>query len=169
VPSPEAELELAARRLQGETLVRVHYLDPWPGIERDDAAADADTVGLAVYLGLASGRSVEVRWADELGIHHGFGVAVRDVGVPDGDLGRLTDATARWADRIGARITGATVTWGDTRAELRGPLAIGVGIGADYLRRVDYPRALLIDFAGAPRVAIEAPFASALSVFLRSP
>ena len=163
MPSPETELELAARRLQGQTLERVHYLDAWPGRERA-APTDRDEVGLAVVLGCAGGRFTEVRWADELGLHHGFGIALRELAAPDGDRGKLVDATARWGDRIGRQIAHATITWGDTRADLRGGFSIGIAIHSDYLRRADYPRALVLVLDDGRTITLETPMTNALFV-----
>jgi hypothetical protein len=146
VPSAETALELAARRLQGEVLARVDYLDAWPGRDRG-VVADRDAVELAVYLTMASGACFEVRWADTLGSHHGFGIDVREVRVRDGDRGKLVDATARWAD-------------------LRGSFAIGIAIHSDYLRRPDYPRALVVELDDARTVVVETRFENALTVRL---
>jgi hypothetical protein len=165
VRSAETALELAARQLLGEVLARVDYLDAWPGRERG-AVGDCEAVGLAVYLTMASGRCVEVRWADTFGMHHGFGIDVREVRVRDGDRGKLVDATARWADRIGRRIERAAIEWGDARADLRDGFAIGIAIHADHLRRPDYPRALAIELDDARTVAIETRFENALTVRL---
>lgn len=159
----ETALELLARRLEGESLSRVVYLDPWPGIDRADPS-DVDTVGLAVFLEISSGRILEVRWADELGLRHGFGVALREVALIDGDRGRLDDATDRWTALLGERITTATVRWGFIHDDLRQTFRIGLAICADHLTRADYPSALELVFADGSRVVIATGFSNGLVV-----
>jgi hypothetical protein len=159
----ETEMELIARRLEGETLARVHYVDAWPGVDRTSGDHGDDTVGIAVCLALASGRVLEVRWADELGLRHGFGIGLRELRVPDGDRGRLEDVTPRWGALVGTPITRATVQWGLVRNDLRSTFQIGLAICADHLTRADYPRALELTF-GVRRVAIDCMFTSSLVV-----
>lgn len=155
--TPEVALELAARRLEGETLLRVFYLDPWDGAARPAAPLhDRDRVGLAVVLELSSGRRVEVRWADELGLRHGFGIAMREVKILDADRGRLEEVSPRWGDRVGARIARASIQWGRVDQDLRSGFQIMVAIHADHLARPDYPRALELRLEGAGPVTIEA-------------
>jgi hypothetical protein len=163
VPSAETELELRARRLEGGALARVDYLDAWPGCERD-APDGRDDVGIAVYLTLHDGRCFEVRWADALGTHHGFGIDVREVRVRDGDRGKLVDATSRWGDRIGRKIARSSIVWGDARADLRRTFAIGVAIHSDYLRRADYARALVVELDDARAISFETRFENKLVV-----
>jgi hypothetical protein len=154
----ETDLELSARRLEGESIERVFAIHAWDAPVRDDTR-------LAVVLQLAD-RCVEARWADELGLHHGFHLALRDVRGPDEDRGRVVDLTADWRGRLG-RIARATIEWGDARADIRSGFAIGIAIHSDFLRRVDYPRGLMLDLPGG-QVAIETRFTNAITIAFRS-
>ena len=109
-------------------------------------------------------RIVELEWADDLGLHHGFHLALREVTGFDEDRGRVVEVTDEWArnGRLG-RIARATLEWGDARADLRSSLSIGVAIHADYLRRSDYPRTLTLRILGND-VAIETRFTNAIVV-----
>jgi len=161
---PETELELAARRLEGARLRRVVYLDPFDSSDRAMRVhPGGERVGLAIFLALAGGRIVEVRWSDDLGLRHGFGVALRDVILIDGDRGRLDDVTPSWADSIGVPIARAAIRWRPIEDDLRSTFKIGVAIHADHLSRSDYPAALELDI-GDRRISIETEFANHLIV-----
>jgi hypothetical protein len=139
--TPEAELELRARSLEGATIERVLYqrAERW-----DDANEHA--VLHAVFLELGA-RRMEIGTDDAFGTHHGFGISVRERRVIDRAFGEVVDVTAStaWKPHVGKEITRTRVGWGDVRSSLRTSLAIGVGIHADWLRRADYPAALEID------------------------
>ncbi len=180
---PETELELAARRLEGARLRRVVYLDPFDGggfasghpavgssaeaksgtkVDRG-SHPDGDRVGLAMFLELATDRIVCVRWSDDFGLRHGFGVTLSDVALIDGDQGRLDDVTPRWIGAIGRPITRASIRWRSIEEDLRGTFKIGIAIHADHLSRRDYPAALELD-VGDRRISIETGFQNHLIV-----
>jgi hypothetical protein len=161
VGSYEIDLELAARRLEGLMIERVFYLYTW-----DAPASMGEDALFAVVLDFGD-RCLEVCWADELGLHHGFHIALHDVTGPDPDRGRIVEVTDEWRkrDRL-KRIARATIEWGDVRADLRTNFAIGVAIHADHLRRIDYPRALVLRIVGHD-VAIETRFTNAITVTWR--
>ena len=56
---------------------------------------------------MASGRRFRFGFADELGLHHGFGITVHEVRVIDKDAGPLSDVTDSWPTF--RPITGASV------------------------------------------------------------
>ena len=165
--SAESELELRARSLEGATIGRVVY-------QRAERVDDREHAVLhAVFLELGP-RRVEIGTDDAFGSHHGFGVALRDKRVVDRAFGDVLDVTETpaWKPHVGQTITGARVAWGDVRSSLRGTLAIGVAIHADWLRRPDYPAAIEIVTPGG-RVTFAAarrgeggiiPFVNALLV-----
>ena len=139
--TPEAELELRARSLEGATVERVLY-------QRSERLDDREHAVLhAAFLELAGGRRMEIGTDDALGSHHGFGLSVRERRVIDRAFGELLDVTdtPAWHPHVSKAITRSRLAWGDVRSSLRTSLAIGVGIHADWLRRADYPAALEID------------------------
>lgn len=138
----ELDLELRVRQLEGETIARVHYQQlRWsaPGAWE----ATPHSVELAVFVECESGRRFRFGWADELGLHHGHGIALSEVRVLDRDAGPLTEVT--WPRR---RITGASVLWRNIYDSMRGGFL--VGIGGDHLRRQDYPQSIQLDLDGEP-------------------
>ena len=139
--TPEAELELRARSLEGATIERVLY----QRAERIDEKEHA--VLHAVFLELAGDRRIEIGTDDAFGAHHGFGVSLREKRVIDGAFGEVVDVTesTAWTPHARQTITRARVAWGDVRSSLRQSFAIGVAIHSDWLRRPDYPAALEID------------------------
>jgi len=165
--TPEAELELRARGLEGATIERVLY----QRAERVDDREHAVLHGVFLELG---DRRVEIGTDDAFGAHHGFGVSLREKKLIDrafGEIADVTDAPA-WKAHAGKSITRARIAWGDVRASLRQSFAIGVAIHSDWLRRPDYPAALELDTAGG-RVTFAAarrgedgivPFVNALLV-----
>ena len=165
--SPETELELRARGLEGATIERVLY----QRAERTDEKEHA--VLHAVFLELGS-RRMEIGTDDAFGAHHGFGVSLRERRLIDPAFGEIVDVTGApaWAPHAGKTITRARVAWGDVRSSLRPSFAIGVAIHSDWLRRRDYPAALELD-TSAGRVTFAAarrdkdgivPFVNALLV-----
>jgi hypothetical protein len=138
----ELELELRARQLVGETIEEVHYQQlPWTA--RAAIGDGSHGVELAVHLRMASGRRFRIGWADELGLHHGHHITVTELRVVDRDAGPLERID--WPRRT---IRAATIEWRDVREALRGSLRTMVGIGGDYLRRLDYPQTLQLDLDG---------------------
>ena len=166
--TPEAELELRARSLEGAIIERVLY----QRAERVDEKEHA--VLHAVFLEFGE-RRIEIGTDDAFGSHHGFGVAVRERKVIDRAFGEIVDVTGApaWTPHTGQAITRARIAWGDVRSSLRQSFAIGVAIHSDWLRRPDYPAAIEIDTA-AGRVTFAAarrgegggivPFVNALLV-----
>lgn len=166
--TPEGELELRARGLEGRAIERVLY----QRAERLDAAEHA--VLHCVFLELEGGRRSEIGTDDAFGSHHGHGVSLRERRVIDRAFGEIVDVTdtPAWAPHVRKAITRSRVAWGDVRSSLRQSFAIGVSIHADYLRRPDYPAAIEIDTT-AGRVTFAAarrgeggivPFVNALLV-----
>ena len=165
--TPESDLELRARALEGATIERVVYQRAERLDEREHAVVHA------AFLELGAIR-VEIGTDDAFGSHHGFGVSLREKRVIDRAFGEIVDVTdtPAWAPHRGKPITRSRVAWGDVRSSLRTSLAIGVGIHADWLRRADYPAAIEID-TDAGRVTFAAarraeggivPFVNALLV-----
>jgi hypothetical protein len=165
--TPEAELELRARGLEGQAIDRVLYQHAERLDEREHAVVHC------VYLELGA-RRVEIGTDDAFGSHHGFGVSLRDKRVIDRAFGEIVDVTdaPAWRSHAKMTITRARIAWGDVRSSLRQSFAIGVAIHSDWLRRPDYPAALEIDTAGG-RVTFAAarrgedgiiPFVNALLV-----
>jgi len=165
--TPEAELELRARGLEGAVIERVLY-------QRSERLDEKEHAVLhCVFLELGQ-RRVEIGTDDAFGSHHGFGVSVRERRVIDrafGDIVDVTDTPA-WAPHARKAITRSRVAWGDVRSSLRQSFAIGVAIHSDWLRRPDYPAAIEID-TEAGRVTFAAarrgeggivPFVNALLV-----
>ncbi len=139
--SAEAELELRARRLEGETLARVSYQRAERVDEREHAVLHA------AFLELGSGARVAIGTDDAFGSHHGFGISIAHKSIVDRAFGEVTDVSdaPAWKPHIGLVIRRTRVLWGDVRESLRSSLSIGVSIHADWLRRADYPAALEID------------------------
>ena len=165
--TPEAELDVLARGLEGRTIERVLYQRS----ERLDATEHA--VLHCVFLELG-GRRIEIGTDDAFGAHHGFGVSLRERKVIDRAFGEIVDVTdaPAWAPHARQAITRGRIAWGDVRSSLRQSFAIGVAIHSDWLRRPDYPAALEIDTV-AGRVTLAAarrgqdgivPFVNALLV-----
>ena len=165
--TPEAELELRARGLEGAMIERVLYQRSERIDEREHAVLHA------VFLEL-DGRRMEIGTDDAFGAHHGFGVSLREKRVIDRAFGEIVDVTdtPAWAPHARKAITRARIAWGDVRSCLRQSFAIGVAIHSDWLRRPDYPAALEID-TPAGRVTFAAarrgeggivPFVNALLV-----
>lgn len=165
--TPEAELDVRARGLEGAIIERVLYQRS----ERLDATEHA--VLHCVFLELGE-RRIEIGTDDAFGSHHGFGVSLRERRVIDRAFGEIVDVTgtSAWKPHAGKAITRARIAWGDVRSSLRQSFAIGVAIHSDWLRRPDYPAALEIDTA-AGRVTFAAarrgeggivPFVNALLV-----
>jgi hypothetical protein len=166
--TPEAELELRARSLEGETIERVVY----QRAERLDEKEHA--VLHCVFLELASKVRIAIGTDDAFGSHHGFGISLREKRVIDRAFGEIVDVTDSplWRAHASQTITRARIAWGDVRASLRQSFAIGVAIHSDWLRRPDYPAALELD-TSAGRVTIAAarrgdegivPFVNALLI-----
>ncbi len=139
--TPEAELELRARGLEGATIERVLY----QRAERVDEKEHA--VLHCAFLELENGRRIEIGTDDAFGSHHGFGVSLRERRVIDRAFGEIVDVTdaPAWTPHVRKAISRSRVAWGDVRSSLRGTLSIGVSIHADWLRRADYPAAIEID------------------------
>jgi hypothetical protein len=138
--TPEAELDVRARGLEGSVIERVLYQRS----ERLDATEHA--VLHCVFLELGD-RRMEIGTDDAFGSHHGFGISLRERRVIDRAFGEIVDVTdtPAWRPHAHKAITRARVTWGDVHSSLRTSLAIGVGIHADWLRRADYPASIEID------------------------
>lgn len=152
----ELALERRAARLQGETLTRAVYQQlRWSGESPAWSGTAPHPVELAVHLETASGRRFRIRWADELGLRHGFGIAVDPVRVVDPAEGPLHDVSRcpPWADRLGRRIERALVHWREIYPALRSSLSAGVAIHADHLSRPDFPQTLELDFGADPTSA----------------
>ena len=165
--TPEAELELRARGLEGAVIERVLYQRAERLDEREHAVLHA------VFLELGE-RRIEIGTDDAFGSHHGFGVSLRERRVIDRAFGEIVDVTdtPAWAPHARKAITRSRVAWGDVRSSLRQSFAIGVAIHSDWLRRPDYPAAIEID-TEAGRVTFAAarrgeggivPFVNALLV-----
>jgi hypothetical protein len=144
----ELDLELRVRQLEGETLARVHYQQlRWSAPAMPHSPPHS--VELAVLVECQSGRKFRFGWADELGLHHGHGITLSEVRVFDRDAGPLTEVT--WPrTRIGA----ASVLWRNIDDSMRGGFL--VGIGADYLRRQDYPQSIQLDLDGGGQIFVSA-------------
>lgn len=165
--TPEAELDVRARGLEGAVIERVLYQRS----ERLDATEHA--VLHCVFLELGE-RRIEIGTDDAFGSHHGFGVSLRNRRVIDRAFGEIVDVTdaPAWKPHARKAITRSRIAWGDVRSSLRQSFAIGVAIHSDWLRRPDYPAALEIDTT-AGRVTFAAarrgedgivPFVNALLV-----
>jgi hypothetical protein len=165
--TPEAELELRVRGVEGASITRVLY-------QRAERIEDKEHAVLhAVFLELGD-RRMEIGTDDAFGAHHGFGVSLRERRVIDRAFGEVVDVTdaPAWMPHARKAITRARVVWGDVRSSLRQSFAIGVAIHSDWLRRPDYPAAIEID-TEAGRVTFAAarrgeggivPFVNALLV-----
>jgi len=166
--SAEAELELRARSIEGETIERVIYQHAERLDEKEHAVLHC------VFLELASGVRIAIGTDDAFGSHHGYGISVREKRVIDRAFGEIVDVTdsPMWKAHARQTISRARIAWGDVRSSLRQSFAIGVAIHSDWLRRPDYPAALEL---GTPkgRVTIAAarrgedgiiPFVNALLV-----
>jgi hypothetical protein len=148
--TPEAELELRARCLEGATIERVLY-------QRSERLDEKEHAVLhAVFLELRE-RRIEIGTDDAFGAHHGFGISLRERRVVDRAFGEIVDVTdtPAWTPHARQAITRSRVVWGDVRSSLRQSFAIGVAIHSDWLRRPDYPAAIEIDTA-AGRVTFAA-------------
>lgn len=99
--SPELTLELTSRRLVGQILARVHYLDAGP-VQRG-GPGDRDVVGLAVYLVFASGTRFELR--------NTGAIELCEITMIAPEAGRLEDASQRWGNALGARIRDASARY----------------------------------------------------------
>jgi hypothetical protein len=168
--TPEAELELRARALEGLAIARVLY-------QRAESIDETEHAVLhVVYLELATAsKLVEVGTDDAFAAHHGFGISLRERAVIDRAFGDVTVATNTnaWRAHKNRAISRARILWGDVHASLRSSFAIGVAIHSDWLRRADYPAALELE-TDAGRVTFTAarrgeggaiiPFVNALLV-----
>jgi hypothetical protein len=105
-----------------------------------------------------SGGGFAVAAADELGLKHGFGVAVRPQQALDPDLGAVEEAGRRpaWRALVGRRIAETRLHWEGIFERLRPSLSIGVCIHADHLSRTDYPQTLELGLEGGARVYLSA-------------
>jgi hypothetical protein len=166
--TPEAELELRARSIEGETIERVVYQRAERLDEKEHAALHC------VFLELASKTRIAIGTDDAFGSHHGYGISLREKKVIDRAFGEIVDVTdsSLWRPHANQTITRARIAWGDVRSSLRQSFAIGVAIHSDWLRRPDYPAALELD-TRAGRVTLAAarrgedgiiPFVNALLI-----
>lgn len=156
----ELDLEKRARRLVGQSLSKVLYQQAgWSGPDwRVPGHPGLHTVDLAVYLETGSGELHRIGWADEFGLHHGFGVTTKPVKVPDRDRGVMADLSddAAWRMLLDRPIQAARIHWESVREALRNSLSIGVSICADHLRRLDYPQSLELVFDDNAAVKFDA-------------
>jgi hypothetical protein len=155
----ELALERRAQRLEGEVLSRVVYQQlRWSAASPAWAAAGPHPVEVAVFLETAAGARLRVRWADELGLRHGYGVAIDPVRVLDPAAGTLHEASelAAWTERIGRRVLRARVHWQEIERALRGSVRTSLAIGLDHLSRVDFPQTLELELEGGAAVFLVA-------------
>ncbi len=155
----ELALERRAQRLEGEVLSRVVYQQlRWSPASAAWPSTRVHPVELAVYLETATGARFRVRWADELGLRHGYGVAVEPVRVLDPAAGTLHEASelAAWEGRIGRRVVRARVHWQEIERALRGSVRTSIAIGIDHLARADFPQTLELELEGGAAVFVAA-------------
>ncbi len=155
---PELKLERRAARLQGEVLERVLYQQLSWSAEAGASwsGSGPHPVERAVYLQSRSGRRFRVSWADELGLRHGFGVAIDELRSVDADLGPLHEGGGPWAALLGRRVVSSRVHWREIEKALRPGFGIMVAIHADHLSRRDYPATLELGLDGGASVFIAA-------------
>jgi hypothetical protein len=121
------------------------------------AEGEIHPVAGAVQLFTSAG-GFTVAAADELGLRHGYGVAVRPQRALDPDLGAVEEAGRRpaWRALVGRRIAESRLHWQGIFERLRLSLSIGVCIHADHLSRSDYPQTLELGLDGGARVYLSA-------------
>jgi hypothetical protein len=144
----ELELEKAARRIEGESLSRVYYQSAGWADSPAWAGPGPHAVPLAVYLEMVSRQIFRVNWADQFNLHHGHGIAIARTPVIDRDLGPVEEATMlpAWKDLIGLRIQSAMIRWRAVSEALRSSFIGSVAVHGDWVRRSDYPQALVLGF-----------------------
>lgn len=155
----ELALERRAARLEGEVLSRVVYQQlRWSSPSPAWATGNAHPVEVAVILETAAGVRFRVRWADELELRHGYGVAVDPIRVLDPAAGTLHEASGlpAWAGLIGRRVAHARVHWREIEQALRGSVRTSLAIGLDHLARVDFPQTLELELEGGSAVFLAA-------------
>jgi len=135
-------------------------------LEEIRAGAEVHSVLHLVWLDFESGLRIAVGYADELAVHHGFSISLRERRVIDPAYGAVDDVggTPCWAPRVGRRVERANILWDDVYDRLRPSLGIGVTIHADYLRRLDYPQTLALDMGEAGSAFVAVAFESELRV-----
>lgn len=167
----EVDLERRARGLEGQTLARVWYHQSSDHAYAGDGWHSVDT---AVLLETESGQRFAIAWADEFGLHHGFGISIKPTPSLKRDDGFLQDVTAdpAWRPFIGCPLGASRIIWCNVIENMRAALVPFCGIG--HITRIDYPQALEITCGPAQLVfsatkmredGTAIPFTNHLTVF----
>jgi hypothetical protein len=156
----EIAFERRVRRLEGQTLARVFYQQGDTPGETPAAwgGRGPHPVGAAMHWQTAEGKRFRFAWADEFGLHHGFGVTVKeasDIGHHQGPCIELTHGPV-WRAYCGRRIESANVIWRPISSALRPSFQVMVAVCGDHITRADFPQTLAIGFAGGGELFVSA-------------
>lgn len=142
----EFQYEQQLREIESATIINVWYeMDEGEEISFDEKAG-FHSVDRAVYLQTADQRYFRISWADDLNIHHGFGVSFKQVKLyPERNRQLvLVNLSFPWQDFLGKPVLSTRIQWELVLKNMRSPLRPLFGIG--YLRRWDYPQSIELSF-----------------------
>ena len=172
----EIELEKRARSLENCTISKIWYQQMEGGTENYHVK-DFHSIDTSVYFQTENNKIFRIYWADELGMYHGFGVAIKEVALIDKEEGVFTEVTNdnNWTGVLGKRIISTQIHWQNIIDNMRSGLVPMLGMG--YLRRRDYPQTLEINLEGGLQLFISVlkisndnnciPFTNHLSIFFQ--
>jgi len=151
----EIDLEKRARSIENTIIVKVWYQQLEDGV-KSYSNNGFHSIDTAVYLKTENNRTFKIFWADEFGLHHGFGISIREIRVMDKEEGVFVEVThdKDWQGVIGKKITSAQVHWQDVIENMRDRLVPMLGMG--YITRNDYPQTIELKFDTGEQVFVSA-------------
>jgi hypothetical protein len=170
----EIELEKRARSIENTTILKIWYQQMEDGTQSHNCV-DYHSVETAIYLQAENKKIFRISWADEFGLHHGFGISIREIRMIDKSEGLFTEVTndKDWKGMVGIKIESVQIHWQNVIENMRSGLVPMLGMG--FITRRDYPQTIEINFETGQQVFVSAmkitedskcvPFTNHVTVF----